>query len=392
MVILCLSKAKGMVINMIYLDNAATSLLKPYDVAEAAAKAIRKMGSPGRGAHKSAMLASETAYNCRELAAQLFNVPGPENIVFTMNATHALNIAIKSQAQSGTRVLISSFEHNSVTRPLYAIDARVTVAASKLFDPEDTVRAFEERIGGAQLVVINHTSNVFGYKLPLEKVAAMCRAAGIPFIVDASQSAGVVDIDFESLGAEYVAMPGHKGLYGPQGTGILICKRGKTLLEGGTGSNSKLLEMPDFLPDRFEAGTHNMPGIAGLTEGLKFVKKIGTAEILKREQKLISIAAEGLAQIKGVKLYRAEEPENQTGVLSFNIGDAPSELIANELSNKNIAVRAGMHCAPLAHRTAETSEQGTVRISLSVFNTKHEINKMLDAVELISKNLNKIQK
>ena len=376
---------------MIYLDNAATTLIKPYAVSEAAGRAIRKMGSPGRGGHKSAMLASEAAYNCRELAAELFNVPSPENIVFTLNATHALNIAIKSLAQHGTRVLISSFEHNSVTRPLHAIEAKVTVAASKLFDTEDTARAFEERVGGAQLVVINHTSNVFGYKLPLERVASMCKKAGIPFIVDASQSAGVVDIDFTALGAEFVAMPGHKGLYGPQGTGILIAKGGKTLLEGGTGSNSKLLDMPDFLPDRFEAGTHNMPGIAGLTEGLKFVKKASTSKILKREQALIKLAADGLAQIKGVKIYRSENPENQTGVLSFNICNEPSELIAGELSKRNIAVRAGMHCAPLAHRTAGTTEQGTVRISLSAFNTKQEINKMLDAVEVISKNLYKIQ-
>ncbi len=377
---------------MIYLDNAATTLQKPYAVAEAAKRAILRMGSPGRGGHKSAMLASETAFICRELAAELFNVPSPENIVFTMNATHALNIAIKSLAQQGTRVLISSYEHNSVSRPLYAIGAKVTIANSRLFDPEDTVRAFEDRLGNAQLVVINHTSNVFGYRLPIERISAMCRRAGIPFIVDASQSAGVLDIDFTALGAEFIAMPGHKGLYGPQGTGILIAKGGKTLLEGGTGSNSKLPEMPDFLPDRFEAGTHNMPGIAGLTEGLKFVKKVGTAEILKREQALIKLAADGLTQIKGVKIFRAENPENQTGVLSFNIGDAASELIASELSNRNIAVRAGMHCAPLAHRTAGTSEQGTVRISLSVFNNKFEINRMLDAVEAISKNLNKIQK
>ncbi len=377
---------------MIYLDNAATTLQKPYAVAEAAQRAIRKMGSPGRGGHKSAMLASETAYNCRELAAELFNVPNPENIIFTMNATHALNIAIKSLARQGTRVLISSFEHNSVTRPLYAIGAKVSVATSKLFDPEDTVRAFEDRLGSAELVIINHTSNVFGYKLPIEKVASMCKNAGIPFIVDASQSAGVLNIDYTALGADYIAMPGHKGLYGPQGTGILIASGGRTLMEGGTGSNSRLPEMPDFLPDRFESGTHNMPGIAGLAEGIKFVKKLGTAEILKREQALIKFAADGLSQIKDIKIFRSENPENQTGVLSFNIGSEPSELVASELSKRGIAVRAGMHCAPLAHRSAGTYEQGTVRISLSVFNTKFEINRMLDAVEVISKNLNKIQK
>ena len=321
----------------------------------------------------------------------MFNAPSPENIIFTLNATHALNIAVKSLAHQGTRVLISSYEHNSVTRPLYACEARVTVAQSRLFDPRDTVRAFDERLGGAQLVVINHISNVFGFKLPLEEIAARCRAAGVPFIVDASQSAGVADIDFSALGAEFIAMPGHKGLYGPQGTGILIARDGRTLIEGGTGSNSKLLAMPDFLPDRFEAGTHNMPGIAGLAEGLKFVKKVGTREILRRERELLRQTAAGLSDIRGVRIFKADDIENQAGVLSFCVGNAPSELIAAELSKRNIAVRAGMHCAPLAHRSAGTEEQGTVRISFSVFNTKLEIAKMLSAVENIVKNLNKIQ-
>jgi len=373
---------------MIYLDSAATTLLKPYTVAEAAQRAVRRMATPGRGGHSASMLAAETAYSCRERAARLFGASSPESIVFTFNATHALNIAIKSLARKNTRVLITGYEHNSVLRPLNAIGAKVTVAKSELFEPEDAVRVFERRLGAAELVVVNHTSNVFGYVLPVKRIAAMCRAAQIPFIIDASQSAGVLDIDFEELGADFIAMPGHKGLYGPQGTGILIARGGKTLIEGGTGGNSQLPGMPEFLPDRFEAGTHNMPGIAGLEEGLKFVEKVGTGKILAHERELIREAAEGFKQIGGIKLYRAQNEANQTGVLSFNLRELPSEQVANALSERKVAVRAGLHCAPLAHRSAGTIAQGTVRISVSVFNTKYEIHRMLNYVEDISKKIN----
>ncbi len=370
---------------MIYLDSAATTLQKPRGVAEAAARAIRTMASPGRGGHGAAMLAADTAYNCREAAARLFGVKNPESIIFTLNATHALNIAIKTLARPGSKVVISSFEHNSVLRPLYSMGARIFVAPSKLFDPEDTLRAFEMRLGGAELVVVNHTSNVFGYILPIHEIAAMCRSSGIPFIIDASQSAGILDINYTELGADFVAMPGHKSLYGPQGTGILIAKYGSSLIEGGTGSNSKLPEMPDFLPDRLEAGTHNMPGIAGLAEGIKFVSSVGTSKILAHGRELIAAAADGLRQIGGVRLYEADNPEHQAGVMSFNIRNVPSEQIASELWARNIAVRAGMHCSPLAHRTAGTLEQGTVRISVSAFNTKKDIYGMLRAVGEISR-------
>jgi len=333
------------------------------------------------------MLAAETAYNCRERAARLFGVENPENIVFTFNATHALNIAIKTFARENTRVLISGYEHNSVVRPLNAVGARVMVAACELFDPDDAVRAFERLMGSAELVVVNHVSNVFGFVQPIERIAEMCRAARVPFIIDASQSAGVLDINFEKLGADFIAMPGHKGLYGPQGTGILIARDGKTLIEGGTGGNSALPDMPDFLPDRLEAGTHNMPGIAGLEEGLKFIEKVGTKRILKHERELIREAAKGLSEIPGIRLYKALYDEDQTGVLSFNLRDRHSEQVASELSERNIAVRAGLHCAPLAHRTAGTFSQGTVRISVSVFNTKSEIHRMLNHLEDIARKL-----
>ena len=222
---------------MIYLDSAATSFLKPPGVKAAMMYAMDTMSSPGRGAYNAAMLAADKVYECRELACRLFNFNKPERVVFTLNATHALNIAIKSLARRETRVVISGYEHNSVTRPLHDISADVSVAAGELFDPDSVLAAFEEKIPGADLVVCNHVSNVFGFIQPVYEIAEMCRRAGVPFILDASQSAGVLEVDYQALGAAFIAMPGHKALFGPQGTGILICGvEGEPLLSGGSGT------------------------------------------------------------------------------------------------------------------------------------------------------------
>ena len=299
---------------MIYLDSAATSLLKPPSVARAASMAIRTMASPGRGGHSAAMRAADTVFACRAAAAALFHVPEPERVVFTMNATHALDIAIHSLVSPGDPVVISGYEHDSVTRPLYALGAQVRVAASPLFDPAAAVDAFRRALPGARAAVCTMVSNVFGYLLPVQEIAELCAAARVPLIVDASQAAGCVALDASALGAAFVAMPGHKGLLGPQGTGILLCfAQPEPLLYGGTGSQSMLQTMPEQLPDRLEAGTHNVPGIAGLLAGIRYV------------------------------------------------------------SAQGIAVRAGLHCAPVAHRTAGTLETGTVRLSLSPFTTDADI-------------------
>ena len=210
---------------MIYLDSAATTLQKPPAVAKAAGWAVNNLASPGRGGHPSAMAAAGLAYECREKAAKLFNVSDVASVVITTSATHGLNIAIKSMVRRGARVLISGYEHNAVTRPLTAVGADIVVAESELFEPEMALHAFETRLAGdISLVICNHVSNVFGYILPTERIAQVCRERGVPLIIDASQSAGVLDIDFAALGAEFIAMPGHKGLYGPQGTGLLLCK------------------------------------------------------------------------------------------------------------------------------------------------------------------------
>ena len=357
---------------MIYLDSAATTFQKPPTVARAMTEALSTMSSPGRGGHPLAMRAADTAFQCRSELAALFNMKEPERVIFTTNATHGLNIAIKSLVPRGGRVVVSGYEHNAVTRPLAALVADISAADAPPFDRETAVAAFERLIvPGIDAVICNHVSNVFGCIQPIEAVAELCRDRGVPLIVDASQSAGILPLDMERLGAAFIAMPGHKGLYGPQGTGILLCGGDglpAALLEGGTGSISLSQEMPDFLPDRLEAGTHNMPGIAGLLAGVRFVRRRGTDRILRHEQMLTRRTAELLRTLPAVEVFAAPEGKQQAGVLSFRVRGRDPELIGEALAERGIAVRAGLHCAPLAHRSAGTLNTGTVRVSFSAFN------------------------
>ena len=362
---------------MIYLDSAATTLQKPPEVARAVARAVNHMASPGRGGHRPAMLAARTAYACREEAAQLFHVPSPEQVVFTFNATHGLNLAIHSLVKPGMRVLISGYEHNAVTRPLYAIpNVEIQLADGPLFQPKEMLWRMQKILdeGRTDVVVCTHVSNVFGYVLPIHTIAALCRDRQVPLIVDASQSAGCLQVDFQALGAAFVAMPGHKGLYGPQGTGLLLCGQpGEALMQGGTGSESIRQTMPDFLPDHLEAGTHNIAGLAGLLEGLRYVRRVGTASIAARERRLIRQLGAQLKRLPGLEVWLAENPEDQSGVLSFRAAGVDCEELGERLGDRGIALRAGLHCAPLAHQTAGTLETGTVRASVSAFNTEREI-------------------
>ena len=355
---------------MIYLDNAATTLIKPPSVGLAVQRAIRTLASPGRGGHRPAMWAAETVFACRTEAAELFHVAEPERVVFTMNATHGLNLALHSLAKPGDRVLISGFEHNSVTRPLHAIGAEICPVARKLFDPEGAVADFARHLPAADLVVCTHVSNVFGYVLPVYEIAELCKKHGVPLVVDASQSAGVLDINMEKLGAAFVAMPGHKALMGPQGTGILLCgQQGRPLLHGGSGSDSMQQQMPDYLPDRLEAGTPNVCGIAGLLEGIRYVKRQGCERILQHEQHLLNVAKETLA---GSELT-CFTGDNQCGVLSVKSDRMDSETLAARLSEKGICVRSGLHCAPYAHESAGTLPDGTVRLSFSPFVSPRQV-------------------
>ena len=369
---------------MIYLDSAATTFQKPPAVAAAMERALATMSSPGRGGYSEAMEAAETAFACRSELAELFGVGNPERVIFTMNATHALNLAIKSLVPPGGRAVISGYEHNAVTRPLAALGAQTAVAAALLFQPEAVTEAYARLVTpDTDAVICNHVSNVFGFIQPVEAVAALCRERGVPLIVDASQSAGVLPLDLERLGAAFIAMPGHKGLYGPQGIGVLLCGENvpvRPLLEGGTGSLSIQQEMPAFLPDRLEAGTHNMPGIAGLLAGVRYVRGRGLQSICEGERRLALVMAEGLREIPGLRVFAAPGLGHQAGVLSLVPEDRDVEEVGQALAERGIAVRSGIHCAPLAHRTAGTLETGTVRLSFSDFNTPEEVFRCLKAI------------
>ena len=344
---------------MIYLDHGATSFPKPLPVRQAMQNAMLQCANPGRGGHPAAMAAARVVYECREAAGELFHCK-PEQVVLTSNCTHGLNIAIRSLVGAGDRVVVSGFEHNAVMRPLYALDAKISVAGRRLFDWEDTLEAFERALRtGPKAAVFTHVSNVFGYVLPVQEMAALCHRYGVPFILDAAQSAGRINLDFEKMGADFIAMPGHKGLLGPQGTGLLLCAGdGKPLLYGGTGSDSLQRGMPEYLPERLEAGTVNVPGIAGLAAGIRYVSLIGPRIIGIRERAAASELIHGIKRM-GLKVFSGAD---QTGTVSF-IPNGDCEELGERLAQRGIAVRAGLHCAPLAHESAGTLETGTLRVS-----------------------------
>ena len=360
---------------MIYLDSGATTLQKPPAVALAVQSAMRRMATPGRGGHAPAMRAADAVYDCRCLAGALFGAQ-PEQVVFTMNATHALNLAIKTLVRPGGRAVISGFEHNAVLRPLHHTGAKIAVAGRRLFDPADTLAAFDRAITpDTSAVVCTHVSNVFGYILPVEEIAAMCRARGVPFVLDASQSAGLLPVSLAELGADFVCMPGHKALYGPQGTGLLLCGRTPdTLLEGGSGSASRLPDMPQELPDHAEAGTQNVCGICGLAAGLRFVRQQGPERLLAHEAGLRAQLAAGLQGLGGVHVYTGE---GQSGTLSVRAETMDCETLAARLAEHGVCTRAGLHCAPLAHESAGTLTTGTLRLTPSAFNTTREIDQTI---------------
>lgn len=374
---------------MIYFDSAATTFQKPPGVRNAVWRAMGECSSPGRGGYGAAMRAAETVFACREELAALFAVADPARVVFTMNATHALNIAIRSLLAEGGHAVISGYEHNAVTRPLAALsDVEVTVARAPLFSGEELVRAFADAIRpDTRAVICTHVSNVFGYVLPLDGIAALCRRRGVPLVIDAAQSAGMLPLSFDALGAAFAAMPGHKGLYGPQGTGVLLCRSAdvaRPLLCGGTGSFSRESAMPPELPDRLEAGTHNVPGIAGLREGVRFLRRTGIDAVRAHERRLLRLAAEGLRRIPGLTVFDAAEEGRQLSVLSFSADAMEPEEVARRLAERGVAVRAGLHCAPLAHESAGTLERGTVRLSFSAFNGEAEVMNFLKIMRKIS--------
>lgn len=372
---------------MIYLDSAATTLEKPGAVPRASAWAMTHLASPGRGGHAPGMGAAKLMYDMRKQAARLFHVGDPEQVVLTHNATHALNIAIRSLVGPGGTVVTSGYEHNAVTRPLHAIpEVTVKVASGPLFDPDGVYAAFEREVTpDVDAVICNHVSNVFGFIQPVERIAALCQERGVPLIVDASQSAGVLNVDLDGWGAAFIAMPGHKGLYGPQGTGLLLCGSPvQPLLYGGTGSLSERQEMPDFLPDRLEAGTHNVCGAAGLLEGMRFVSRTGVERIHRHERMLAGRMMDALSRCAGITVFRGGEG-SQSGLCSVIVNGMDCEDAGEALARRGIAVRAGLHCAPLAHHTAGTQDTGTIRLSFSAFNYPNQVVRAAAVIKELAK-------
>ena len=378
---------------MIYFDNGATSFPKPKSVINAVNYAMNNFSNPGRSGHSLSVKSSEIIFKCRESLARLFDTDNAENIIFTLNCTTALNTVIKGTLKRGDHVIISSLEHNAVLRPVAALKDRgvsYSVADVVQGDDEQTLNNFRELINArTKMIICTHASNVFGIKLPVKRIGAMCKIYGILFCVDAAQTAGIEDISLKSCDIDYLCTAGHKGLYGPMGTGVLVINSEHTpgsLIQGGTGSFSADINQPEILPDKYESGTPNVSGIAGLNEGVRFVLSKGADNISVYENMLSKQLYEGLANIRGVELYTDyPDPECYAPVISFNIKNKDCEETAEILGKNNIAVRAGLHCAPLAHKSMGTLEKGTVRAVMSVFNNRAQVNYFLNVVNKISK-------
>ena len=349
--------------------------------------------NPGRSGHRMSLRAGELVYRCREDIARLFSFDKPENVIFTANCTASINIVIQGLLRSGDHAVISSLEHNAVVRPLEALKARgvsYTVAQAVEGDDEATIRNFRSAFRRqTKLCICTHASNVFGVRLPVERLAALCHLNGVMFCLDAAQSAGVLPVSLSGSSIDFLCAAGHKGLYGPMGTGILLVNSDiipDSLIQGGTGSFSSERVQPEILPDRFESGTPNLPGIAGLGEGVRFVLRRGTDAIFRHEISLCQQLYRHLEKTKGVALYTAyPQPASHVPVLSFNIEGMDSEQAASLLSRHHVAVRAGLHCAPLAHETYGTEETGTIRVVPSVFTQPRQIEAFSEIVKKISK-------
>lgn len=376
----------------IYLDNAATSFPKPESVYRAVDRALRETGgNPGRGGHRMAIDAARLVFETREAVAGFFGVADASRVVFTASATMAINQALFGWLRPGDRVVTSSMEHNAVVRPLRALAERgvtvvkVPAGSDGRLDPASFRAACA---APTALAVLSHCSNVSGTVQPVEELGPWCRARGIPLLLDAAQSAGLLPIDVEALGIAMLAAPGHKGLLGPAGTGCLYLRPDlelQPLMFGGTGSNSQSELAPETMPERLECGTLNTPGLAGLRAGIAYLREQGPAQLRAREQERMQQLGAGLAAIAGVQLYGSRDPALQGGALSFNLaGRDPSEVGFRLDHDHDILVRVGLHCAPEAHRTLGTFPRGTVRVSPGPFTTAAEIERFLDAVRMLA--------
>lgn len=377
---------------MTYLDNSATTYPKPKVVIDSFNKSMCLFGAnAGRGFYDMAIKTTEQIFDVRKKICGLFKCENPENVVFTYNCTTALNMAIKGVAQKCGHFIISDLEHNSVLRTVEKLkqDGVCDYSVAEVdADDEKTILNFKKCIRKNTIAIIcTGASNVFGIITPFKKLAKLAHKNNLLFILDAAQIGGVVPVNINLNNIDILCCAGHKGLYGPTGTGVMIINNNilmNTIIEGGTGSNSVSQIQPDILPDRFESGTPNVQGIIGLGKGVDFINKIGIDNIYSHEKMLIEYLFENLKSFDKIKLY-CEQYKNCAPILSFNIENLHSEETAQLLSQYNIAVRAGLHCAPLAHKKAGTLESGTVRISPSVFTQKKDVNFLLKCVRKIAK-------
>ena len=378
----------GIFLTAIYFDNAATTFPKPQTVYDAAARAMRSAGgNPGRGGHMLARRAGDAVYHARETAAQMFGAE-PEHVVFTGNCTHALNLAIQGTLRQGDHVIISSLEHNSVARPAAALAERgiISYSVAPVFaDDGATLDAFARLIRPqTKAVICTLVSNVTGQILPIGGIAALCRKHGLSLIADGAQACGVLPVTLAD-GINILCTAGHKGLFGLMGTGMLISDGTLSiapLMQGGTGSLSNSLQMPDFLPDALEAGTVNVPGIASLDAGMQFVQRTGLPRILAHESALCEQVIDGLRRISGITVYR-ETGAKYAPVVSFTHERIRAPELGSRLAERGICVRAGIHCSPLAHRTLGTQTDGTVRFAPSVMNHPQEAERFLRSIREI---------
>jgi cysteine desulfurase family protein len=377
---------------MIYLDNAATSFPKPERVVNAIAHYCTDIGAnPGRASYSLAREANAIIGRTRESLAELLGNVEPSRLIFTPSATVALNLGFKGLLKSGDHVLTTSMEHNSVMRPLSSLEkldvshSQIPCSPSGELDPADIPPLIRPQ---TRLIALLHASNVTGSLMPLAEVGKIAMEHGILLLVDAAQTMGRVPVDPAQLHIDLLAGPGHKGLLGPMGTGFLYVRPGleelEPLWQGGTGTHSESLEQPETWPERFESGTYNAPGLAGLTEGITEVKKLGLQAISVHERRLMEILSAGLNQIPGISLYGPIDRQQCTGTLSFNVQELDCSEVAHILDKVySIAVRSGLHCAPAAHRTIGTFPHGTVRVSVGPYNTEEEIRTLIQAVSEI---------
>lgn len=384
----------------IYADHAATTYPRPPEVTEAMSSYLVDLGcSPGRGGYRRSLAAARLVYEARQTIADFFQVPSPEQVVFTPSITYSLNTVIKGLLHRGDHVVTSSMEHNAVVRPLTRLQEELGITVDYLpcksdgtMDAEQVKAALRPN---TRLVLLTHASNVTGTLLPVREVGEILRDRGVFYAVDTAQTAGSEPVSFREMGCDILAFTGHKGLLGPPGIGgMCLSARAashmRSLVEGGTGSRSEQETQPDFLPDKFESGTQNVPGIAGLAAGIKAISRMGIETIRENKKQLLKLFLEGLSLIEGITVYGPMDPEKMTATVSLNVQGLDSGDLSFILDQSyNIMTRSGLHCAPLAHKTIGTFPAGTLRFSFGYGNTESDVQHILQALgEIVNDNKN----